>query len=213
MSKWKFSDDKERVVISDPELYVLSQENTSTGSDDTRHIERNKECINEILRFSPSVRSLLDVGCREALAERLCAKLGIKYLGVDISPSSVKFAKSQGRNVVQGDIHKISEIVEEKFDSIISVHSLEHCHDPIKVLKECNACLSDGGYIAVRVPVQKDITVQPLLGDEKVPAHFCVFTPKKLREMLEETGFKKASSRSINEGSRYEECMIVAEKI
>lgn len=218
MAKWKFSKDKTRVEIEDVELYRKSQENIASDSDDLRHIERNAETVNALLTNGKNINYVIDIGCREGLTEKILSDKGIHCRGVDVSKKSVEYAKSQGRDVIFGDAHELSEYCEKKADAIMMVHSLEHCYDPDKVMQECLECLRDGGYLAIRVPVQKDITVQPLLKEnaehssDGLPAHYSVFTGKAVKELVERNGFKKLFSKFFKPDTKYEEFLIVAQK-
>lgn len=188
----------------DQKQYKDSQEEITVKNDDVRHIKRNKELINYLLKYSINVKSILDVGCRECLAYDILKDKDIKCMGVDISEQSVEFAKSKGRDVIRGDLHFLSNVIEKRFDAVISVHSLEHCYDPLKALKECYKCINSMGHIAIRVPIQKDISKQK--------AHYVTFTPSKLRKLLIRAGFVKLFSKSINLNTKYEEFIIIGRK-
>jgi 2-polyprenyl-3-methyl-5-hydroxy-6-metoxy-1,4-benzoquinol methylase len=200
-SKRNFSEDGKRVLIDDIEKYIESQDEIHNIKDDLRHVQRNKDVIDEALKIDKDIKKVLDIGCREALTQDLCEELGLDFLGVDISKISVDFAKSKGRNVMVGDAHELSSVVSNKHDLILSVHSLEHCYDPGKVIEECKKCLSDNGILGIRVPIQKSIDNQP--------AHFSIYSPASLISLLEDNDFTVKYTQSIRPGNKYEEFIII----
>jgi len=203
MSKRKFSEDGKRVVVEDFDSYVKSQEEIHNIKDDLRHVRRNKEVIDEALKINKNIKSILDIGCREALTQDICDEIGVDFLGVDVSEKSVNYAKSKGRNVMVGDAHSLSDAVKEKYDFILSVHSLEHCYDPVRVINECKKCLNKNGLVGIRVPVQKDISNQP--------AHFSIYSPASLKALLSSCGFGISYTKSIRPGEKYEEAIIIGQ--
>jgi SAM-dependent methyltransferase len=219
MSKWKYSEDKKSVIFEDNEMYVKSQDNTFRSADDPRNIKRNQEVIDCLINFGEGINKVVDIGCRECFTEDILKSMGIHCLGVDVSPKIVSHSRSKGRNVILGDAHSLSsDLKGEVFDAVISVHSLEHCYDVKKVLEEFKKALRKGGYVAIRIPIQEDITSQPLLvenaqhSDNGLPAHYSVFRPKSFSNLVENSGFKILHSESMKEGTRYEEFFIIGKK-
>ena len=96
-----------------------------------------------------------------------------------------------------GDAHKLQEAIRSvndhdfKFDTVIAVHSLEHCHSPRKVLQEVYAVLQPGGKFGIRAPLQKDLTHQRNKPGKygELPPHFCVLTAQNLETWLVKEGF------------------------
>ena len=201
---WKYSDDKKRIIYEDNEFYKKSQNNTFRPDDGPVHKRRNEQVIKILLDYGP-ITSAIDIGPRLGVSEVVFKEHNIAdVLGIEIAPRNVKQARSMGRNVIEGDAHELSKIVDKKVDVTLSIHSLEHCHDPEKVLRECYSTLNKHGRIGIRVPVQKDLTVQrnkPGIYGE-LPPHFCVFTEESLENMLIDVGFEVlwiSSMHGVNE--------------
>jgi len=197
MVNWKYTGGKKGVVFDNQKDYVKSQDIITQSFDDQRFIVRNTELMDTLLSNSTGIKNVLDVGCRDGNTLCLWEQKGINVIGMDISPNCVKYALSKGRNVILGDAHELSELLDSpeqfpvnyfekgpvKFDAITALHSLEHCYDPEKVLKEFYKCVNKGGYIAIRVPVQVSLEEQSLKKAEdgsKYPPHCAVFTLKSL---------------------------------
>jgi SAM-dependent methyltransferase len=216
---WRYSDDRKSVVFEDKEMYVKAQSNTFKNRDDPRNIKRNTEVVDALQEYGKDISKVVDVGCRECFTEQICKARGIECLGVDISPEIVAHSVSKGRNVVVGDAHYLSKDIEGEWDAVISVHSLEHCYNVPKVLNEFRNTVRDSGYIAIRIPIQEDITVQPLLvenaekSDVGLPAHYAVFKPDSFKGALKDAGFKILFCESLKVGTRYEEFFVVGQKI
>jgi SAM-dependent methyltransferase len=97
---------------------------------------------------------LLEVGSCEGYLFDHLKDAGFKDIyGIDIFPEAIKKLKSRGYNGEVLDIHKST--ITEKYGSIISSHSLEHCHDPKKALDNIHKALKPKGRLIVLVPCQK----------------------------------------------------------
>lgn len=222
--KWKFNEDYTRVIYNDDEAYKQSQEFTAHTEDHLNTIERNEFLIKVMLSLH-EINSCLDAGCREGLTLDVLKRHGITMVkGVDISEVSIEYAKTKGRDVCVGDMHKLQDIFDVKFDSILSVHSLEHCHTPETVFIECYNLLNDDGLLAIRVPIQRNLTDQPykIAVDKKVdiddpaglPAHASIFSVDSLRKLFEDSGFKVVYEKGHRVGDlRYEECSMIGKKV
>jgi SAM-dependent methyltransferase len=83
----------------------------------------------DYLALAPG-QSLLDVGCGPA--EILAALPGIDYVGVDLSPAYVAAARARfpGRGLfLAGDLYRLPEIAERRFDAILAQGVLHHLDD------------------------------------------------------------------------------------
>ena len=98
---------------------------------------------------------LLEVGSCEGYLFDHLKDAGFKYLyGIDISPDAIQKLKGRGYNGEILDIHNFSENFFEKYGTIVSSHSLEHCHNPKKAIENMYKMLKKGGRLLVVVPRQ-----------------------------------------------------------
>lgn len=72
-------------------------------------------------------------------------RLGFKTTGLDMYPR-----KDFGHKLIVGDVDTINIV--DTYDLIWASHIFEHLHYPLKVLKKCYDCLSDGGEMFVAMP-------------------------------------------------------------
>ena len=103
---------------------------------------------------------LLEVGSCEGYLFDHLRDAGFKDIyGIDISPDAIEKLHSRGYKGEVLDIHEST--IKEKYGTIITSHSLEHCHDPHLALSKMHDALKKGGRILVVVPCQKKPKVIP----------------------------------------------------
>jgi len=153
--------------------------------------------------FEPFVdkqQSLLDIGTRDGwMLDYLRRKKITNTMGIDITEDAVKYAQSQGRNVIWGDMHNLSAFSEAEFGTLIMIHSLEHCYNPQVVVNGLSRILKLGGILYVEVPLEnkpaKEVAhyynfssvhdVVKVLGSHfKLLKHKVVPVSKKLKNLL-----------------------------
>jgi ubiquinone/menaquinone biosynthesis C-methylase UbiE len=105
--------------------------------------------------FLPSSGRVLDLGCGEGLYSLFFAAQGFQVLGIDISPSAVKWAQQQAQyqglsnaSFLVGDVTHLEDIPSNDFDLVLSVHCY-HCltkpKDRSAHLREAWRVLKPGG--------------------------------------------------------------------
>ncbi|MBK8293947.1 MAG: class I SAM-dependent methyltransferase [Solirubrobacterales bacterium] len=119
---------------------------------------------------------VLDLGCGVGHSYHLLEPR--ETIGVDIDPGALE---GQERPTVAADMRHLP-FDESEFDSVLSVHSLEHVPDPENVLKEVNRVLKTGGT-AVFITPNRLTFGRP---DEIIdPFHYVEFDPAELRRLCE----------------------------
>lgn len=97
---------------------------------------------------------LLEVGSCEGYLFDHLREAGFNDLyGIDISPDAIKKLQNRGFKGEVLDIHK--SLITDRFESIISSHSLEHCYDPELAIGNMRKALKIGGRLLVVVPKQR----------------------------------------------------------
>lgn len=136
---------------------------------------------------------LLEVGCGSGQMLKFMQDLGWCVEGVDFDPAAVENAKAKGLQVRLGTLES-QEYPEDYFDAIIMSHLIEHVHDPLQLLRECNRILRPGGNLVVVTP-NGESWGHKLYGDAwrglEPPRHLHVFTIPSLHCLAEKAGFKK----------------------
>lgn len=88
--------------------------------------------------------------------------------------------------IVNGFFNDIAADYQKNFDSVVYVNVLEHVENDLKELNQVHSTLKKGGTVCIFVPA-----LPFLYSDhDKNIGHFRRYTKKKLKKLLEETGFK-----------------------
>ncbi len=135
---------------------------------------------------------LLDVGCGNGDFLRLVRTAGWDTYGVDVDIKALKAAKNGYHKLICGTLDSIG-FSSFHFDAITILNVLEHCHDPLQVLKNCNRILKHDGIIVVCVPnfecLELKIFEADWMGIQN-PLHLFHFNLITLSEMLKCAGFE-----------------------
>jgi 2-polyprenyl-3-methyl-5-hydroxy-6-metoxy-1,4-benzoquinol methylase len=111
--------------------------------------EESHEIIKET---SWKSKKVLDVGCGTGFFANSAAQKGANVLGIDFSEQAIKIAKKKYKKTnlkyKQMDVKDISE----KYDIIVSIGTLEHMDEPLKILKLFKKHLNHKGKIIVTSP-------------------------------------------------------------
>lgn len=157
------------------------------------HISRLKKTATYMAETMTKKAAILDLGCRTGHLLEGFRDLGFKDLtGVEISPRAVKICKRRGLTVYEGDIHELDklDLGKRSFDLVLAVHVLEHCHDPVEVLKKIARRVKANGLLVVEMPIQEP---------QEVPTqfeHYYIFDHSdKVDAMIEKSGFRKVDNK------------------
>lgn len=151
-------------------------------------------------RFDRNVR-FLDVGCRDGWSlsflnsgclswpwNFFSRKKFLHACGIELCLGTVKYARSRGREVVQGDIRNLV-LEEDAFDVIFSRHCLEHIDTPLNALGNMKRMLKPAGTIMLIVPEEKvDIDIN------KSRHSYQFRDGKELVKLVQSAGFKIINS-------------------
>lgn len=166
------------------------------STDDAWLERRQLEKLREVERHREAGR-LLDVGCGKGVFLRAARGKGWQCFGVEISPQASDDARCMGLDVATGEIEDVN-YPDGFFDVITMYHVLEHLHDPREALSRAYRLLRRKGLLVVAVPnfdsLQARIFRQRWYHLE-VPRHLYHFTPRTLKMLLDEVGFKVLETR------------------
>jgi SAM-dependent methyltransferase len=185
------------------EKYFSLQDARSDG-------EINQNSIRDYLKHIPikitPELTVLDIGCRsKAYTVNLFHKLGCKSFGIDIGERAEKgWSKLPFKdNLKRADIHN-GVPFDIKFDIISISHTLEHCHDPDKVISNIFKALKPGGYVWSIVPLETS--------DAHHDPHYCVFHSEQEHIDIWKKGGFQISQKFTNAGSSWTNSLIWAIK-
>lgn len=143
---------------------------------------------------------LLDFGCGGGSFLERMHRQGWQVTGVDISPIAVERVQSRlGLHAVLGSLPH-DKLEPGAFDVITMWHSLEHVHEPLKVLREARRLLVPGGRLIVAVPNIASLPFRwfgPAWYGLDLPRHLTHFSTATLGEMLTRSGFRPLQIRML----------------
>lgn len=164
---------KNNIEETKRKLEIFKKNNWQDTSQD-----RFKKIIHKTKDFINNNTKILDVGCRGGFffdELRKYTDNGILY-GTDISKDAIKILKSKDYKGKVSDIQE--QKLNKKFDLIYLAHVLEHCDQPLNVLKNVYEMLNKNGYLYIEVPKRKK-------DDDKDSSHFYQFENfNKLNDLL-----------------------------
>jgi 2-polyprenyl-3-methyl-5-hydroxy-6-metoxy-1,4-benzoquinol methylase len=143
---------------------------------------------------------LLDFGCGGGSYLERMHQQGWKVTGLDFSATAVRKIRNElGLRAEVGTLpHPVLEPA--SFDVITMWHSLEHVHDPLRVLREARRLLVPGGRLLVAVPNIDSLPFRWFAGawfGLDLPRHLTHFTPWTLTLMLQRAGFQAGPVRML----------------
>jgi len=161
-------------------------------------------------------RRLLDVGCGSGdFLLRMRAR-GWDVLGVEPDPVAATAARRSDLDVRDGMLAD-ADFADDTFDAIVLSHVIEHVHDPIALLRECDRVLLPGGVLVMMTPNLNSIGHRRFGADWRglePPRHLHVFSVGALTSCAERVGLVVSEVRTsarlvrgiwwVSQSSRYQ---------
>jgi 2-polyprenyl-3-methyl-5-hydroxy-6-metoxy-1,4-benzoquinol methylase len=144
---------------------------------------------------------VLDLGCGPGIQARAIADLGNEVVGIDVSEEAVEIAR---RRVPEGrfftsDIYALPWAeLDHGFDVVLAMEVIEHLYYPRLLFQAARRCLRPGGTFILSTPYHgyaKNLAISILdKWDGHLNAladgwHIKFFSPRTLRDLVEEEGF------------------------
>lgn len=192
-----------RVLSYGPEYFTSDYSNQygRTYAEDHENIYRMSQSrITEIMRHAnrPGL-SVLDIGSALGFFLECARDNGAgRVMGVEISRYAADYAKKElSVDTLSGSFDEVD--IAETFDVVSAWYFLEHCPDPLAVLKRIYGILGPGGVFAFSAPsvfgplflFHRDEWVQTHPVDHRID-----FTPKGAVRVLKKIGFTNVTVRS-----------------
>ncbi len=156
---------------------------------------------------------ILDIGCGNGWLTAILLQKGFEVYGTDASESGVQIANQRKECQAENGGKKRfflqdlttdslpKELVDLKFDTIISTEVIEHLYDPRKYISFCKQILqkNNGGQILITTPYHGYLKNILIAVSGKMDAHFSAlwdgghikfWSKKTLTQLLEEQNFK-----------------------
>jgi SAM-dependent methyltransferase len=135
----------------------------------------------------------LDIGCGKGAYLLMLKELGWDVVGFDIAKIQSKYLYDHNIPVVIKRLDS-TNLSSNSFDLVTFWHSLEHIHQPLKMLKEVHNLLKKGGFIYIEVPNNESFA-RYLFNENwfpwEIPRHLYHFSPRTLKKILLKAGFEE----------------------
>lgn len=147
-------------------------------------------------------RSLFDVGTATGFFLDLAKARGWNTAGVELSKFAGQEAARRGHRMLIGNL--LDHTFSEKYDVVTLWDVLEHVDRPNDYIRKVGGLLKPGGYVAINTPDVSSWWAR-LLGKRWhlmiPPEHLFYYSPKNLRRVLEQNGFRVIKFKKI--GKRF----------
>lgn len=147
--------------------------------------------IDIIVPFKEKGR-IQDVGCGNGEAIGWMKEYGWELHGSEIGKKACEQAERQGIKTFCGQLHE-ARYPAEYFDVITINHVLEHIHDPLSMLRECNRILKQDGILIIDVPNFGSFDSELFRENWHAlmcPVHLYHFTSDTLNRIINAAGFQ-----------------------
>lgn len=139
---------------------------------------------------------VLDLGCGSGGFLAAMKECGADVTGVEPDEKAREAVRSRGIAVHAGTAEDVpSEVMSQRFDVIATQHVLEHCIDPLKVLRNVKQLLAAGGVYLCDVPNNNAVGLEragAVWHWLDVPRHINFFTRKSLADAARRAGLEVA---------------------
>lgn len=141
-----------------------------------------------VATFLQSAHSVLDIACGQGEGSRRLKEICQNVVGVDISADYIAGA-AQRHGHIEGLRYECADAEvyrsSERFDAIVSMHTLEHLGRPRAFLENCYENLRDDGTLFIEVPL---LLPRPL-GEPLYPFHDKEYGLEELEDLVCAAGF------------------------
>lgn len=140
----------------------------------------------------PPAAKVVDLGCGDGALIGELKAAGFEVVGVDPDPSAQARGAERGINIRPGTAESPpADLPHDAFDLVVMSHSLEHCIDPSRAMRNAAALLKRSGLLYCEVPncaaTHFDtFTVTSTMFD--APRHLQFFAPDSLAALVRNHG-------------------------
>jgi SAM-dependent methyltransferase len=157
-----------------------------------------RRSVRKLRRYLGAPNTVLDVGCSSgALLAAVRAAGNPRVIGVEPDPDAARAARGRGLDVRVGDL-EAAGFADERFDTVVMSHALEHVREPIATLREVARVMRPGGALLLWLPNAASLEARVLrtrwIGYD-APRHLTTFDVATLTRALGRAGFTIADVR------------------
>ena len=156
----------------------------------------------DIMRLSASPGGrLLEIGCGSGAFLARMRSLGWNVFGIEPDPAAVAWGQQTHKLDVTCGTWEQMRFPADFFDVITMNHVIEHVHDPVGLLTECQRILRPGGNVVLTTPNADSWGHKMFTGDWRglePPRHFMIFSARNLEECTRRSNLQTLTLRSIS---------------
>jgi len=115
-------------------------------------IEKFKNGLEIIHKFTQSRGKILDIGCSTGLFLNMAKKSGWETYGIDINEKAIEYAKTKYNLNVKAQDLETSNFPSNYFDVVTLFDSIEHMPNPLFALREAYRILKPNGLLLITTP-------------------------------------------------------------
>ena len=149
-------------------------------------------CINNIIqKFNIPKIKILEIGSHKgAMVKLINDKITKNVVGIEHSEESVRFAKKNNINIIQGYVGEENKInLTQKFNLALCYNFLEHMPYPRKFLAELKIYLEENALVYMTVPslnfIEKTSCIHEFIAD-----HLSYFSKESLFKLFSSSNFE-----------------------
>lgn len=191
------------------ELYSATSYYTKDGSENSNvgfsdyarfdHATFAQTQLKELARFRTQKGTILDIGCATGEFLLNAQQEGWRGLGIEVSRWAAAEARKKGVEIIGSDL-LTARIESHSVDVITLFDVLEHFHDPMSYLRECQRILKPGGILLIETPNTRSFALRVFRTRSKLlqpDIHLTLFSPQNLRRALTTCGWSVLRLKTV----------------
>lgn len=137
------------------------------------------------------LETVLDIACAEGYGLELLEEYGLKTFGADINRNYLKTAEARSTAVLRElDVDNDEwPYAFRDLDAVVCFETIEHVHDPERLMRNLSGSLKAGGLLLLSVP-SEEYEKTDENGINFDPFHLNIFTREEILRMLDTNGFE-----------------------
>ena len=128
--------------------------------------------------LSQGAETVFDAGCADGYGAQILKDAGIRVLGGDKNPT----AGRAGLSIIDFDREEWTDQF-TNIDAVVCFETIEHVHDPEKLMADIGKLLDPKGILILSVPNDR-------FEDGKNPYHINIFSDNDIQYLMVENGFR-----------------------
>jgi len=164
--------------------------------DPTRFMIMYEGQLAKMVSMVPENADVLDVGTGDGVLAAVLLDNVKTFMGLDISAGRISRCSNtyKGGNFIIADAEELP-FKEGSFDCIVASELIEHLIEPEKFVLSSYHVLKSDGILIVSTP--SALWYENNLGEILKDQHLHTFSPRRLKRLLEKTGFKTGEMKGI----------------